>query len=496
MATYPPKDAQRQAGDDLAPTPAPELAAPTPAREPTPVPARAAARPLACIAAVEPGSPFDDAGFAPGCAVAAVDGRPVRDVLDWQWLSADDVIEVSYIDLDGEEGAVTLERDEGQPWGVAFDGVVFDGVRTCRNACTFCFMRQLPPGMRPSLYLRDDDYRLSFLSGTFVTFTNLSAADEERIASMRLSPLRFSLQAASSDVRARLVGRRAAHGLAAADRLLSAGIELHAQVVLVPGENDGPELIRTLEWAYARPGVLSVGIVPLGYTRHQAVFDRSFNDASAARAVLDAVRPFQERASRERGRAWVYCADELYRNAYGEALLDNLPPASFYGDFDMFEDGIGIIRTFVDEWEAAERDGLVRAAADALRRAGAAARIVVGGAMTPFFPQLVERARVADAMRPLVVENRFFGGNVDVTGLLTGEDIARAVRGAARRAQADASPRPLFFVPRVVLNDDGLTLDDLRMEDVGKRAGVPVRVVSCSPVEYVREIADAACGLA
>lgn len=469
---YPPRDVER-AADGASASPA--------------APGRSAAR----IASVEEGSPFDDAGFEPGCAVTAVDGEAVRDVLEWRWLSADDAIEVSYVDLDGDAGTVLLERDEGERWGVEFEGAVFDGVRTCRNACTFCFMRQLPPGMRRSLYVRDDDFRLSFLSGTFVTFTNLSSDDEARIVAQRISPLRFSLQAASPDVRARLIGKHAAHGIAAADRLLEAGIELHAQIVLVPGENDGAELARTLAWAYERPGVLSVGIVPLGFTRHQELFDRSFDDPADARAVLDLVRPFQERAMRERGSSWAYCADEFYRNAYRETLLDNLPPASFYGDFDLFEDGIGIVRTFVDDWEEACRAGLARAAADALRERGAVARLVVGGAMEPFLSQLVDGCRLRGALRPLVVENRFFGGNVTVTGLLTGADIADAVRGEL----AASSERQLFFVPSVVLNDDGLLLDDLRMEDVGKRAGAPVRVVSCSPTEFLREIAQASRSL-
>ena len=149
----------------------------------------------ALVAAVEPGSTADDAGFVPGCRILAVDGHPLRDLIDWRWLSADDAIEVSYVDLDGDAGEVELERDEGESWGFEFDGAVFDGVKQCRNACTFCFMRQLPKGLRPSLYLRDDDFRLSFLSGTFVTLTNLSAdgassSSASRLCACRCTPSR------------------------------------------------------------------------------------------------------------------------------------------------------------------------------------------------------------------------------------------------------------------------------------------------------------------
>lgn len=349
-----------------------------------------AAYPRALIAAVDPLSPADDAGFAPGCYLTSVDGHPLRDIIDWRWLSADDAIEVGYIDLDGDEGTVLLERDEGESWGFTFEGAVFDRIKLCRNACTFCFMRQLPPHLRPSLSLRDDDFRLSFLSGTFVTLTNLTAADEERVVEQCISPLRVSLHAADAQARRALIGRHAAHGIAALDRLLAAGIEVHAQIVLVPDVNDGAVLADTLAWAYARPGILTVGIVPLGFTRYQRDFDRSFDDPAAARAVLDLVRPFQERALAERGTPWVFAADEFYCNAYGAQVIENLPDTAHYGDFSMFEDGIGIVRSYLDEFAGAcAPASLAERAAAACRAAGVRVRYVVGEAMQPFLDRLV-----------------------------------------------------------------------------------------------------------
>ena len=328
------------------------------------------------MVAVAPGSPADDAGFEPGCFVTSVDGQPLRDLIDWRWLASDDEVELGYIDLDGEAGTVELERGEGEAWGLEFEGVVFDGVKQCRNACTFCFMRQLPDRMRPSLSLRDDDFRLSFLSGTFVTLTNLSADDEARIVEQRISPLRVSLHAADADVRRMMIGRHAQHGIEALDRLLAEGIEFHAQIVLVPEQNDGDVLADTLSWAYARPGILDVCIVPLGFTKHQECFKCSFNDPASARAVLDAITPFQRRALEERGTPWVFAADEFYRNAYGSHLLENLPPTEAYGDFAMFEDGVGIVRSFVDDWRDAEQAGLVERCARALAQANVRAHIV------------------------------------------------------------------------------------------------------------------------
>lgn len=158
---------------------------------------------------MEPESPADDAGFAPGCYLTTVDGAPLRDIIDWRWLTADDDITVGYIDLDGEAGVVELEREPGERWGFEFDGVLFDSVKLCRNACVFCFMRQLPDGVRPSLVLRDDDFRLSFLAGTFVTLTNLKPEDEARIIEQHISPLRVSLHASEPELRRRMIGKHA-----------------------------------------------------------------------------------------------------------------------------------------------------------------------------------------------------------------------------------------------------------------------------------------------
>ena len=576
------------------------------------------------ILAVKPESPADDAGFEPGCYLTSVDGQPLRDIIDWRWLSGEEVIEVGYVDLNGESGAVELWRDQGEEWGFEFDGLVFDGVRQCRNACTFCFMRQLPPSMRPSLYLRDDDFRLSFLVGTFVTLTNMTPEDEARIIEQRISPLRVSLQAVNPIVRQRIIGRHAQRGIESLERLLAAGIEFHAQIVLVPGENDGDVLEETLDWAYEHPGIREIGIVPLGFTRHQSVFKHSFDDLESARAVLDAIRPFQRRAMDERGAPWVYAADEFYRNAWREELLEHVPPASFYGDFEMFEDGIGIIRSTLDDWMFAERNGLIGDAVEALRRMNRKALMVVGLAQREFLDPLVSASGIRDVFQPLYIENGFFGGNVDVTGLLVGQDIINGILGSygltphenaniraglrnkepfspgaddlrssfapgengcdasptpsrgshggtnapganarnhtiapgenARECSiapgenalesaiapgenstlnagvrmgdpgepglstegsdrqfargehgrtrspgvdvtpepisgANAAPEPLFLLPRVIFNDDGLTLDDMSLHDMEMATGRTLHVVSCTPREYFNEIA-------
>ncbi len=442
------------------------------------------------VASVEAGSPAWDAGFEAGCVVTAVDGQAVRDVIDWRWLAADGEVELSYVDNDGDAGTVVLEREPGEDWGLSFDGVIFDGVRTCRNACTFCFMRQLPEHMRPSLSLRDDDFRLSFLTGTFATLTNLREADVERIVAQRLSPLRVSLHAVDAQVRRALIGRHAEEGIANLERLLAEGIEFDAQVVLVPGRNDGAVLDETLAWAYARRGIRNVGVVPLGFTAHQCAFDESFDEPQAALRVIGQLEPWQRRALEERGTPWAFAADEFYRNAYGERLLEKLPDAAFYGDFSMFEDGIGIIRTMVDALREARSSGGVRRCLQALSDGGMQARYVCGEAMEPYASQLFEEVGLAPALATLPVRNDFFGGNVNVTGLLCGCDIARAI---ARAEEGGARGCTAYFVPAVVLNDDGVTLDGWTLDDVRRAAGPEigrrVHLAPSNPIDYTDEIA-------
>lgn len=457
---------------------------------------------MATIVAIEPGSPADDAGLEPGDSIVAVDGAPVRDMIDWRWSTSDDEVLLTVKCRTGELAEAELIRDAGEDWGIAFNGAIFDRVKVCRNSCVFCFMRQLPKGVRKSLVLRDDDYRLSFMSGNFVTLTNLGPADLERICEQHLSPLRVSLHAVDPGVRAQLIGKNAQVGLDNLEALLESGIEFDAQIVLVPGVNDGETLRQTLEWAYAREGIRNVGMVPLGYTRYQEDFDCAFEDAQSAMRVLKTVAPFQARALTERGRPWAFAADELYRSAYGDDLLENLPDADFYGDFSMFEDGIGIIRSMVDEFEGV-LDGL--SVADWPR--GASCRFICGEAMMPYFGQLLSESCLADVIEPLPVHNRWLGGNVNVTGLLAGADIACAIAEAEARAEAGArsadaiagvDPRDtIYVIPEIVFNDDALTLDDMDIDDIRSAAAAKsaspsvvnrVFCVPSNPIDYIEQI--------
>jgi putative radical SAM enzyme (TIGR03279 family) len=427
------------------------------------------------VESVEPGGPADCAGIARGDIVVRVDGEPVRDVIDWQWLTSEEVADVELLSAaeGGAQRTVRLERAWDEAIGVSFADTVFDGVRECDNACAFCFVSQLPPGLRPSLYVRDDDYRLSFLSGNFVTLTNMGDDDIERVIAQRLSPLYVSLHAVDPEVRGRLVCPTVAdRALEFADALLEAGIEMHVQIVLVPGVNDGEVLEETLTWLAARPGIRSVGVVPVGFTGHQSRITASFGEPDAAANVLDRLEPWRERMTSERGERWVHAADELYLAARRE------PPAlEDYDGFPQYENGIGLARAFVDELTELVDATPAPEACETCEPC----TLVTGELFAPVLREAfsaLTRFR-ADA-RVLAVRNALFGGNVSVAGLLAGRDIVSAVR------HSDL-PEP-FLVPDVVLNAEGLLLDDVPGADLARLTGKDVRVVPCDAAGLVQAL--------
>ncbi len=405
----------------------------------------------------------------------SADGQPLRDVIDWQWFADGDSVQLAVLAGGTSADTVTITRSPGEPWGIAFTETVFDGVRTCRNRCAFCFMAQLPKGLRRALYLRDDDYRLSFLQGNFVTLTNLSDADVARIVEQHLSPLYVSLHAVTRSVRVELICAREDRGLERLDELLGAGIDVHVQIVLVPGVNEGDELERSLTWLAQREGIVSVGIVPLGYTAHQARFPGSYEDPAAAKAVIEQVTVWQQ-AFRERDDiTWVYLADEFYLNAGVD-----VPQAAEYDGFPQYENGIGLVREWLDS--AADLHDELEVAASRLRVPVA---LVSGTLFAPVLSAMVAGlGDGAEAITVLAVANRFFGGNVSVTGLLTASDLVPAIAGT--------TPETLILVPAIVANADGLLLDDVAAVELASRSGRNVRLVSCDAAGVLGGLLDAA----
>ena len=429
------------------------------------------------VDAVEPGSPAARGGLRAGDLIITADGNRLRDVIDWQWFADGRAVELAVLPPDDVESRVILRRESGEPWGLTFSDAVFDGVRTCRNRCVFCFMTQLPRGMRKALYLRDDDFRLSFLQGNFVTLTNLADEDLERIAEQHLSPLYVSLHAVDPDVRARLVCAKEDSALKRFDELLDIGVDLHVQIVLVPGVNDGAVLQESLEWLAQREGALSVGIVPLGFTAHQRRFTASYESAPAAAGVITAVRPWQEAMQARDSCTWVYLADEFYLNAG----LD-LPPAQEYDEFPQYENGIGLARDFVDEFRS-----LAEEFASAIENLPEDLPVTVATGEL-FAPVLARELKAVDTgarVAVLGVRNDFFGGNVNVAGLLASTDLARDVAGTPANG--------VVLLPACIANADGVLLDDVPVAGLGTALGREVRLLSCDAgglLSGLRAVAD------
>ena len=427
------------------------------------------------VTLVTAASPAARAGLAMGDELLSIDGQEPRDVIDFQRLT--DAADLSV--LVRRAGAplprlVRVDKAEGEPFGVEVSSAVFDRIRTCDNHCAFCFIYQLPKGMRRSLYLKDDDYRLSFLYGNFTTLTRFTELDAERILTERLGPLFVSIHTTDPELRAHMLRNpKGATSLRWLQVLLDGGIEVHGQVVVCPGVNDGAALEDTLAGILdLYPSLASVGAVPLGLSRYSNETDmRPHTEAEAVR-VLDTVHEWQRLFRRVLGHRMVFAADEYYLLAGRD-----LPPARHYEGFPQHENGIGMARSFAESFarpsvggpggvrhgffasvDAAPAEGY-RAPRLPTEPVGSDARpvtVLTGAYGARVLGPLVD-SHPREDIEVQVVPNDFFGGNIGVAGLLTGEDVARAladVRGGSRCLLPDACLNEGRFL-------DGLTLADL-----------------------------------
>ena len=408
------------------------------------------------VAAVEPSSLASELGIEPGTELLAVNGRRLRDYLDFEFLAAEPALLLRVRTPAGEETELEVERPEGVPLGMTLDP---PGIMRCNNRCDFCFVNGNPKGARKPFFVRDDDYRLSFSHGNFATLTNLRRADVERIAEYRLSPLYVSVHATDPEVRRRLLrNRRAPAVLPQLAAFAAAGIRFHAQIVIVPGVNDGEVLERSLSDLYSLGATIqSLGVVPVALTRYSAL-DRVRAPTSAeAGAVLDAVDRWAARARRERGEGWVYGSDEMYQRA-GRAF----PPADSYDSFPQVENGVGAFRN-LEASVMRERGGL-----GDLR--GLRVLVCTGAAMAALMGPLVEclAATTGAAFDTVALENDYFGSAVTTAGLLPGRAFARALEGRDRF--------DLALLPAEAVNESRLFVDDVSLEDVERVARMPVRL--------------------
>ena len=461
------------------------------------------------VVAVAKGSAAERAGLAVGDVVLSINGMVPRDVIEWRF-AADEAEVVLEVRRGPAEFVVEVQKRAGEPLGAEVSSAVFDRVRTCDNHCEFCFIHQLPKGLRKSLYLKDDDYRLSFLYGNFTTLTRFTEADLERVVSERLSPLNVSIHATDPEVRSRMLKNpRGGMSLRWLRLLLDHGITVRGQIVLCPGVNDGAVFDRTMAGILDQyPELESVAVVPLGLSRYNTEPAMRLHTAAEADAMVEAVHDWQQVFLRVLGRRMVFAADEYY-------LMTGrpFPEDADYEGFGLHEDGIGMARTFEAEFHGrvAEATGTQQgffawvdgapaegyraprnpAGDTGLRGAQSftsavqlgARRDAPIGVLTGEFGSLVLAPLIASLgrsdIRVIPVRNEFFGGNTSVTGLMVGADIARVLAGQPEGHR--------YLLPDVCLSEgrflDGTTVSDLpRAVEVVATDGLALRRALGAPV--------------
>ncbi|MDR1563763.1 MAG: DUF512 domain-containing protein [Oscillospiraceae bacterium] len=413
------------------------------------------------ISGVTARSHAQKAGVNAGERLIAINDNEIFDVLDYRFYETSACIKLKLESAAGEARIVTLNKGEYDPLGLEFDTYLMDSQRACRNKCVFCFIDQLPQGLRESLYFKDDDSRLSFLMGNYITLTNITHHEIERIIKMHISPINISVHTTNPDLRVRMMKNpHAGEVLSYISELAQAGIKLNCQLVLCPEWNDGEELKRSLKDLAALGAALeSVAAVPVGLTRYREGLAplRPFTSQEAA----EVVKTIEEFGVRE-GIRFAYPADEFYLKA-------NLPipPAEFYGDFAQLENGVGLMADLADSFKLAVDE----AEGDDKHRF---LTIATGKSACKFLSKLIDYARQKWhnlECNVVGIENHFFGELIDVAGLLTGGDLIRGLKGLKLGSR--------LLIPAVMLRREGdMFLDDLTPQDVEKALGAPVKAVN------------------
>ena len=437
------------------------------------------------VLALEPDSPAARAGVQLGDVITHVNGQPVLDIVDFAFLSAGERVALDMLRGDTELLHFEIAKGYDEDLGIEFGDDLFDRVHICKNKCVFCFLYQQPKGLRPSLYIKDDDYRLSFLHGNYLTLTNMGEAEFQRVIDQKLSPLFVSVHATDPEVRGRMLGRKGPEPILPRLQMLAdAKIQVHGQVVLCPGYNDGAQLEQTVrELAGLHPdargtygGVLSVAVVPVGLTQ--------FRDRLAAlttcspefsRSVVEAADAWRARFRRQIGTNFVFLSDEFYLAAGME-----VPAARQYEGFPQLEDGVGMVRLFQDDVKKVARKLPSRLPAPR------SATLVTGELAAPFLNSLAETFNQVENLNVNVcaVHNTFFEGNISIAGLLTGHDVAQALHN-----MGDAVGERVVL-PSVMLRDPDrdIFLDDMTLAEFQAAIGREVHVVERMPSAAAKAI--------
>lgn len=422
------------------------------------------------IEEVHPNSIAAELDWQPGDRVISINGQEIYDIIDFRFQTAEEYVEVLLRTGNGTDLVYQIEKEYHEELGVSFAGITNDGIRQCHNRCLFCFVDQMPHSLRSSLYVKDDDYRYSFLQGTFVTLTNVKKKDLRRIAQLKLSPLYISVHTINPDLRAKMLRNKQAAQIMDQLRYLARhDIEIHAQIVLCAGLNDGQELQKSiLELSELWPAVQSLAVVPVGLTGYRrGLAEIEPINQDKAQETIDLVTRYQELFLHRLGTRLVYLADEFY-------LLTgkDIPREEDYEGFPQLENGVGIVRLFLDNF------------AESLKRINKPLEIseryllVTGVAAAPVLEKSLNELNKKIKGFPIemaVVENRFFGGLVTVTGLLSASDIIKQLKNCLLENQFST-----VLLPDILLNESGLTIDDYTTEQLEQQLGIKIVILPSS----------------
>ena len=413
------------------------------------------------VARVIPDSISAQLGLEPGDRLITVDGESIIDIIDLSFALADESVELVIEKKNGEQEILEIDKEYDEDLGIEFESAVFDGVRRCANKCIFCFVDQMAPGMRESLYVKDDDYRLSFLYGNFVTLTNSGPQDFNRIRRLHLSPLYVSVHTTNSSLREKMLNNKSAGKIMEQlSALIASGIEMHTQIVLCPGINDGDELERTITDLYSlHPSIISMAIVPVGLSRYREnCYSLEVFTPEKALSVVTAVNKWQQKCRKTSGTSFVYLSDEFYL-----AANQPIPEYDMYDGFPQLENGIGLVRNFLHEWQ---QESIVTTGYQTPHHLA----VLCGISAQKFLEPLLDVVKIHNLTISVIpVKNEFFGKDITVSGLLTGQDIISTL-------SQSGEGRTGVIIPGTALRKgEGVFLDNMTLDELEGYVGVPVR---------------------
>lgn len=438
------------------------------------------------IKKILPGSIAEEFELAPGDRLISINGHEIEDIFDYQFYAEDTYIEILIEKPDGEQWILEVDKEEDEDLGIEFDNGLMDEYRSCHNKCIFCFIDQMPKGMRDTLYFKDDDSRLSFLQGNYVTLTNMSDHDLDRIIQYHLSPINISFQTMNPELRCKMLNNRfAGEALKKVDRLNEAGIEMNGQIVLCKGVNDGEELAFSIrEMMRYIPNLQSVSVVPVGLSKYRdGLFPLEPFTREDAREVLSTIHYYQNESYQKYGNHFIHASDEWYILA-GEEL----PQEENYDGYLQLENGVGMMRLLLNEFEEAMKELQEKISADDLDFVPREISMATARLAYPFIRDMA--ARMMEMVPGLMIHvyeirNDFFGEMITVSGLLTGQDLIAQLTG---RELGEA----LYLPQNVLRSGEEVFLDDVTVTEMEKALQVKVDIIKSSGRDFVNAVLDRA----